>query len=95
MLDRLSVGVALFDGQRRGICGQATRNASLDQTRLFAGLVDELGMELSLVGVGGASTAADVAAYLAAGAESIHIATAAMVNPLTAQQIRKEWGGQN
>jgi dihydroorotate dehydrogenase len=88
---RMPDGEMLFDGQRRGICGQATLEASLEQIRLFAGLVDEQGLDLSLVGVGGASTAADVAAYLAAGAETVHIATAAMVNPLTAQQIRRQW----
>ena len=88
---RMSGGELLFDGERRGICGQATRQASLEQTRLFSGLVDELGVDLKLVGVGGAANASDVRAYLDAGAECVHIATAAMVNPLVAQQVRREW----
>ncbi len=88
---RMPDGEMLFDGLPRGICGKATREASLEQTRLFANLVREEEMGVSLVGVGGASTATDVAAYLEAGAESVHIATAAMVNPLTAQQIRRDW----
>jgi dihydroorotate dehydrogenase len=65
--------------------------ASLEQTRMFAGLIGDQGLGLSLVGVGGASSAADVRAYLDAGAESVHIATAAMVNPRTAQQVRRDW----
>jgi dihydroorotate dehydrogenase (NAD+) catalytic subunit len=46
---------------------------------------------LKLIGVGGATNAVDVKSYLDAGAESVHIATAAMVNPLVAQEIRREW----
>ena len=90
---RMPGGEMLFDGAARGICGKATREASLEQTRLFADLVREEGLGVSLIGVGGASTAADVADYLEAGAESVHIATAAMVDPLTAQKIRRDWGG--
>ena len=90
---RMPGGEMLFDGASRGICGKATREASLEQTRLFADLVREEGLGVSLIGVGGASTAADVADYLEAGAESVHIATAAMVDPLTAQKIRRDWGG--
>ena len=88
---RMPDGEVLFDGQCRGICGRATLEASLEQTRMFAGLVDQAGLGLSLVGVGGASSASDVRAYLDAGAEAVHIATAAMVNPLTAQQVRQDW----
>jgi dihydroorotate dehydrogenase len=58
---------------------------------MLAGLVEEAGLGLSLVGVGGFSSASDVRAYLDAGAEAVHIATAAMVNPLTAQQVRQDW----
>ena len=90
---RMPGGEMLFDGASRGICGKATREASLEQTRLFADLVREEGLGVSLIGVGGASTAADVADYLEAGAESVHLATAAMVDPLTAQKIRRDWGG--
>ena len=88
---RMPDGEVLFEGQRRGICGRATLMASLEQTRMFAGLIGDQGLGLSLVGVGGASSAADVRAYLDAGAESVHIATAAMVNPRTAQQVRRDW----
>jgi hypothetical protein len=32
-----------------------------------------------------------VRAYLAAGAQSIHLATAAMINPAVAVEIRRAW----
>jgi len=85
-----SDGEFLFDGQKRGICGAATRAASVAQTQLFADLVRERGETIQIIGVGGAATAEDVRQYLAAGAECVHIATAAMVNPLVGIRIRQE-----
>jgi dihydroorotate dehydrogenase (NAD+) catalytic subunit len=84
-----SSGELLFDGQKRGICGAATREASTTQTRLFAELIRERGETTRLIGVGGASNQGDVRAYLDAGAECVHIATAAMVDPLTGIRIRQ------
>ena len=85
-----SGGELLFDGLKRGICGAATLDASVAQTRLFADLLKERGETTRLIGVGGASTAADVRAYLDAEAECVHIATAAMVNPAVGINIRQE-----
>ncbi len=86
-------GGLLFDGQKRGICGAATFEASLAQTQLFARLIRERGRGPKLIGVGGASTADHVRAYLDAGAECVHIATAAMVDPTVALKIRAELAG--
>ena len=80
----------LFDGEKRGICGAATRQASLAQTKLLHGLIQQHGYDLKLIGVGGAATAQHVRQYLDAGAQAIHIATAAMVNPAVALEIREE-----
>ena len=80
----------MFDGQRRGICGDAIRTASVGQLRRFAGLKGKKHTGLSLIGVGGASTAEHVEAYLQAGAQSIHVATAAMIDPLVGVRIRSE-----
>ena len=80
----------LFDGQPRGICGDATRTASVEQTRLFAKMIADRQLGLKLIGVGGASTAEHVRNYLAGGAEAVHIATAAMVDPLVGCRIRQE-----
>ncbi|MCP4507188.1 MAG: hypothetical protein GY826_12470, partial [Fuerstiella sp.] len=81
-------GTLLFDGQRRGICGDATRHASLGQTELFRKAVDESEFSLDLIGVGGISEAAHVRDYLAAGATSVAMATSLMVNPDVGREIR-------
>jgi dihydroorotate dehydrogenase len=83
-------GRFLFDGQRRGICGDATREASLAQLKLFARLAAEGGLTTRLIAVGGASTARHLRAYLDAGAESVHLATAAMVDLEVGLKIRRE-----
>lgn len=86
-------GTLLFDGQPRGICGDAVREASIEQTRVYAQLVQETGAKVELIGVGGASTAKHVQQYLAAGAAAVHVASAAMVNPAVALEIRRELAG--
>jgi len=83
-------GSVMFDGQRRGICGKATFAASIAQTEMFAREVDRRRLDLDLIGVGGASCHADVAAYLNAGAAAVHLATAAMTDPLVALRIKRE-----
>lgn len=83
-------GSLLFDGQQRGICGDATRTASLQQTKLFSELIASRGLDLHLIGVGGAGTAEHVQQYLDAGAEAVHIATAAMQDPAVALQIKAQ-----
>lgn len=83
-------GEQLFDGHKRGICGTATRNASVAQTRLFSQIIQQHNLTTRLIGVGGAESADCVREYLNAGAESIQLATAAMVNPLTAIEIRRD-----
>ena len=79
-----------FEGQRRGICGEAIRSASLEQTQLFATEMKNSNLNLELIGVGGIASATDVQSYLAAGATSVHLATAAMVNPQVGQQIKQQ-----
>jgi dihydroorotate dehydrogenase len=83
-------GTLHFDGQPRGICGDATRTASIGQTQLFADVVRQQSLPLDLIGVGGISTAAHVQDYLNAGATSVAMATSAMINPLVAFSIRGE-----
>jgi dihydroorotate dehydrogenase (NAD+) catalytic subunit len=84
-------GKLLFDGQRRGICGKAIFRASLEQTALVAGQLRERNLDLKLIGVGGASTALEVQCYLKAGAHAVHLATAPMLQPDVAIDIRSEW----
>ena len=87
-------GQPMFNGQKRGICGDATREASVAQTRLFSNLIRDGGLSLRLIGVGGVSTADHVRKYLDAGAETVHIATAAMVNPAVACRIREDFSAE-
>lgn len=81
-------GEELFEGARRGICGAACRNASLEQTVLFVEAVNELNLNIEVIGVGGVETAEHVKEYLKVGASSIQMATAAMVNPEVGVAIR-------
>ncbi|RIK77858.1 MAG: hypothetical protein DCC68_16420 [Planctomycetota bacterium] len=81
-------GLPLFGGAKRGICGQAIREASLRQVECFARLRNRQGLAFSIVGCGGAATAEDVRRYLDAGADAVHMATAAMVDPTVAVRIR-------
>lgn len=81
----------LFEGAPRGICGAATKQASLNQLKLFAQLLSELPEEdhkPTLISCGGISSVADVKQFLEAGAQATHLATAAMCDPLIACQIR-------
>ncbi len=83
-------GEALFDGQWRGICGKAMRDVSLTQIRQFRLLRDRLGLTTQLIGVGGIFDATDVQAYFEAGATSLQLATAPMVDPFVAIKLRGE-----
>jgi dihydroorotate dehydrogenase (NAD+) catalytic subunit len=86
-----SDGQLMFNGERRGICGEATFEASVSQVELFARLIAKRGDNLKVIGVGGAGSARHVKDYLGAGAEGVQIATAAMVEPLVGLKIRREW----
>ncbi|MEO2018843.1 MAG: hypothetical protein ABGZ53_31225 [Fuerstiella sp.] len=83
-------GQLMFDGQPRGICGDATRAASVAQTTMCQQALAASGHKLDLIGVGGISTADHVRQYLAAGATSVALATAAMVDPDVGLQIRTQ-----
>ncbi len=84
-------GDLLFDGQQRGICGEAARETSLAQAATFARLIALRGDKVRVIGVGGASTAEHVKDYLTAGAEAVQIATAAMIDPLVGLKIRRQF----
>ena len=81
----------LFQGQPRGIAGPAIYEAALAQIRLFDEIIRAQKSSLRLVGVGGIATAAQVHAHLKAGSHSVQLATAAMLNPSVAQEIRSNF----
>lgn len=80
-----------FEGQVRGICGSATLAASTSQVAMFQELLSTRNEGLDLIGVGGAGSSRDVRGYLQAGAHAVHFATAAMVNPGLALEIKRDW----
>ena len=86
-----SRGNLLFSGNKRGICGDAIRKASLAQTQVLAKTIARRGDQVRLIGVGGASTAEHVQQYLTAGAHAVHLATAVMIQPDIAIGIREQW----
>jgi dihydroorotate dehydrogenase len=79
----------LFDGEKRGICGDAILQASVAQTIMFSKLIKKHDLDLQIIGVGGASHAGDVRSYLDAGAHAVHVATAAMVDPMVGVRMRE------
>lgn len=82
-------GRLMFAGQSRGICGDAIREASVAQVRMFRQLPETSNYGIDLMGVGGISTAAHVRQYLQAGAGCVGLATAPMLNPDVALEIRQ------
>ncbi|HJO10105.1 MAG TPA: hypothetical protein QGH16_09645 [Verrucomicrobiota bacterium] len=83
-------GELLFEGQCRGIAGEAIRETVLAQLALFDGVIHDFGFDVSLVGVGGLGQAEDVRACLKRGCEAVQFATAAMLNPGLSLAIRGE-----
>jgi dihydroorotate dehydrogenase len=84
-----SDGRPLFDGQKRGIAGEAIRDACVEQVRLISRVIRSAGVPLQVVGVGGIGTAEHVNDFLGAGAHAVQIATAAMIDPTTGLTIRE------
>jgi dihydroorotate dehydrogenase (NAD+) catalytic subunit len=84
-----SSGIEMFEGQRRGIGGRAIGPRCLEEMAMLARLVAESGATLRLIGVGGIASAADVESRIRAGAHHVQIATAAMLDPTIAIQIRQ------
>ncbi len=85
-----SGGERLFGGVMRGIGGACIRDRCNAETATLAGLIQQRGSRLRLIGVGGIRSAADVRDRLAAGAHHVQIATAAMLDPMIAIRIREE-----
>jgi dihydroorotate dehydrogenase (NAD+) catalytic subunit len=79
----------LFDGQKRGVAGDAIREAALNQIRLFARVIRERRLNLRLVGVGGIANAGEVRSHLEAGSHAVQLATSAMLHPSVGLEIRE------
>ncbi len=84
-------GKLMFEGQPRGICGAATRDASIAQTEAVCHLIQSQDVSLKLIGVGGIFHAEDAHRYLQAGAHAVQLATAPMLQPGVGLDIRRQW----
>jgi dihydroorotate dehydrogenase len=96
-------GILAFQGESRGIAGDAIRNPTLDQVREFirgirltppqstsnAKTKTPSKTKLKIVGVGGISNAKDVQAHLSEGSHAVQLATQAMRRPSSGLEIRK------
>ena len=92
---RSTSGTLHFDGNQRGICGRAIRDASIEQIRMFGDLLQSAadGPDYGtpdLIGVGGICTGNDVQNYLSAGASTVALATSAMIDPGVGIRIRRD-----
>ncbi|MEK6239010.1 MAG: hypothetical protein N2C14_30210, partial [Planctomycetales bacterium] len=72
------------------ICGASILQASVEQTRMFSRLAARKELSIKLIGVGGVGSGEHARAYLEAGAESVQVATAALIDPGVGLKIRRE-----
>lgn len=84
-------GQSFFEGQPRGICGNAIHEASVRQVQMMSDVIRKEGFHLELSAVGGVFDAEDVTRFLKAGATTVGMATSAMLDPKTAIRIREHW----
>ncbi len=80
----------LFGGLTRGIGGMCIRDRCLEEVRMLSAIILERRLPIRVIGVGGVFSAEDVISRLDAGAHHIQLATAAMLNPMVAVNIRRE-----
>ena len=83
----------LFDGQPRGIAGVAIHEAAVRQVAKFRRHCERSARSLQLIGCGGANDRSAVQRFLDAGADCVQLATAIMVNPGIALQMRQQAAG--
>ncbi|WP_428860218.1 diguanylate cyclase [Bifidobacterium dentium] len=72
---------------RSGVCGNAIRGAGLDMVGRLHAIREKLGLDFTIVGVGGVVRLEDYRAYREAGANAVMSATGAMWNANLARDI--------
>ncbi|MBW3078461.1 diguanylate cyclase [Bifidobacterium simiiventris] len=73
---------------RSGVCGRAIRHAGLDMVARLATIREKLGLDYTIIGLGGVVSPEDYAAYRAAGADAVMSATGAMWDADLARKIK-------
>lgn len=74
-----------------GVCGYAIKDFGIKTVKNLYRARIELKMKFEIVGVGGAMTTRDIVDYLKAGANHVHLATAAMWNPYIAFEFNQKY----
>lgn len=74
---------------RSGVCGASIKWAGLDMVQKLKKIRDELGLNYTIIGVGGVTTPEDFFEYRNAGADIVMSATGAMWNPYLARDIKE------
>lgn len=75
-----------------GVCGAAIRPFGIATVKNLVKARKKLGLDFEIIGTGGVMQAKDVLAYLDAGANHVHTATAAMFNPYLAYEFARLTG---
>lgn len=75
--------------ERSGVCGTAIKWAGLEMTKRLKKIKKTLGLDYTILGVGGVTSARDFQKYRDAGADIVMSATGAMWNPDLGQKIRR------
>ena len=73
---------------RSGVCGRAIRGAGLDMVVRLAAIREKLGLDYTIIGLGGVVEPKDYLAYRAAGADAVMSATGAMWDATLARRIK-------
>lgn len=73
---------------RSGVCGRAIRHAGLDMVRRLAVIREKLGLDYTIIGLGGVVSPEDYRSYRAAGADAVMSATGAMWDADLALKIK-------
>lgn len=73
---------------RSGVCGRAIRFAGLDMVSRLAAIRERLGLDYTIIGLGGVVSPQDYAAYREAGADAVMSATGAMWDADLARKIK-------
>ncbi len=85
-------GTPAFPGAGReiaGVCGAPIKWAGLDMVKRLKWLREALGVQFTIIGVGGVTQSQDYFHYRAAGADAVLAATGVIWNPYLAMEIKK------
>ena len=77
---------------RSGVCGRAIRGAGVDMVSRLVAIRERLGLDFTIMGLGGVVAPDDYDAYRAAGADVVMSATGAMWDARLARRIKEHVG---